>query len=64
MMHYADHVYINLNEHDRASYDGDYMDLRKLRAIQRDFPAHKYERSAPIMAKMRMTKTEEEIQTM
>ena len=63
MMHYADHVYINLNEHDRASYDGDYMDLRKLRAIQRDFPAHKYERSAPIMAKMRMTKTEEEIQT-
>jgi Xaa-Pro aminopeptidase len=64
MMHYADHVYINLNEHDRASYDGDYMDLRKLRAIQRDFPAHKYERSAPIMAKMRMIKTEEEIQTM
>jgi len=64
MMHYADHVYTNLNEHDRASYDGDYMDLRKLRAIQRDFPAHKYERSAPIMAKMRMTKTEEEIQTM
>ena len=64
MMHYADHVYINLNEHDRASYDGDYMDLRKLRAIQRDFPAHKYERSAPIMAKMRMTKTEEEIQTL
>lgn len=64
MMHYADHIYINLNEHDRASYDGDYMDLRKLRAIQRDFPAHKYERSAPIMAKMRMTKTEEEIQTM
>lgn len=64
MMHYAEHVYINLNEHDRASFDGDYMDLRKLRTIQRDFPAHKYERSAPILAKMRMTKTEEEIQTM
>lgn len=64
MMHYAEHLYINLNEHDRASFDGDYMDLRKLRTIQRDFPAHKYERSAPILAKMRMIKTEEEIKTM
>lgn len=64
MMHYAEHVYINLNEHDRASFDGDYMDLRRFRALKRDFPAHKYERSAPILAAMRMSKTSEELDTM
>lgn len=64
MMHYAEHVYINLNEHDRSSFDGDYMDLRKFRALKRDFPAHKYERSAPILSALRMSKTEKEIQTM
>lgn len=64
MMHYAEHIYVNLNEHDRASYDGDYMDLRKLRGIQRDFPAHKYERSAPILGRLRMAKTKEEIDVM
>jgi Xaa-Pro aminopeptidase len=64
MMHHAEHVYVNLNEHDRASYDGDYMDLRKLRSLKRNFPAHKYERSAPIVGSLRMAKTNEEIEVM
>lgn len=64
MMNYAEYAYINLNEHDRASYDGDYMDLRKFRALKRDFPAHKYERSAPILSAMRTAKTKEELGVM
>jgi Xaa-Pro aminopeptidase len=64
MMHYAQNVYVNLNEHDRASYDGDYMDLRRLRSLQHDFPAHNYMRSAPILSLMRMSKTSEEVNTM
>ena len=64
MMHYADTVYINLNEHDRASYDGDYMDLRRFRSLKHDFPAHNYERSAPILSSMRTAKTSEEISAM
>lgn len=64
MMHYADNVYINLNEHDRASFDGDYMDLRRFRSLKHDFPAHNYERSAPLLASLRMAKTQEEINVM
>ena len=64
MMHYADTVYINLNEHDRASYDGDYMDLRRFRSLKHDFPAHNYERSAPILSALRTAKTSEEISAM
>jgi Xaa-Pro aminopeptidase len=64
MMNYAENVYINLNEHDRAHYDGDYMDLRCFRNLKHDFPAHNYERSAPVLNKLRMTKSIEEIQIM
>jgi len=64
MMHYAEHVYVNLNEHDRASYDGDYMDLRRFRSLKHDFPAHKYERSAPILSSLRLSKTAEELDVM
>lgn len=64
MMHYAEYVYVNLNEHDRATFDGDYMDLRRFRSLKHDFPAHKYERSAPILSQLRMSKTDEEIKVM
>jgi Xaa-Pro aminopeptidase len=64
MMNYAENVYINLNEHDRAHYDGDYMDLRCFRDLKHDFPAHNYERSAPILYNIRMSKSVEEIATM
>jgi len=64
MMHYADNVYVNLNEHDRAHFDGDYMDLRSFRNLKRDFPAHNYERSAPILSTLRMSKSEAELAVM
>lgn len=64
MMHYADNVYINLNEHDRAQFDGDYMDLRKFRELKKDYPIHHYERVASLVHEMRMSKTSEELDVM
>lgn len=61
MMHYAAHVYINLNEHDRAHYDGDYKDLRFLNEAKSKFPLHQFERSAPIMGALRTAKKQQEI---
>ena len=64
MMHYAEHIYINLNEHDRASFDGDYKDLRFLKKCQSEFPIHQYERTAPIISLQRMVKSTSELQVM
>jgi Xaa-Pro aminopeptidase len=61
MMHYAAHVYVNLNEHDRAHFDGDYKDLRFLNEIKTQFPLHQFERSAPIMGMLRTAKKQQEI---
>lgn len=64
MMHYAENVYIDLNEHDRAHYDGDYMSLRSFHKMKRDYPAHNYRRSASLLASLRMSKSQDEIDTM
>ena len=64
MMHYAKNIYINLNEHDRAHYDGDYKDLRFVNKCKVAFPLHHYERSAPILAALRTSKSDIEIQLM
>ena len=64
MMHYAKNIYINLNEHDRAHYDGDYKDLRFVNKCKAAFPLHHYERSAPILAALRTSKSDIEIQLM
>lgn len=61
MMHYAENVYVNLNEHDRSHFDGDYMALRKFRDLKHEFPAHNYRRAAPLLGNMRMSKKEAEI---
>lgn len=64
IMNYAQRVYVNLNEHDRAQYDGDYMGLRQTKKLMRQFPGHTYDRSAPILSKLRTAKDVEEISTM
>lgn len=61
MMHYASNLYVNLNEHDRAHYDGDYKDLRFLNEVKSKFPLHQFERSAPIMGALRASKKQQEI---
>lgn len=64
IMNYADNVYVNLNEHDRAHFDGDYMALRNFRELKRNFPAHNYLRIASILGDMRMSKKVAEIDVM
>ncbi len=64
MMHYAENVYINLNEHDRAHFDGDYMDIRAFKNLKQEYPAHNYERSAPILSALRISKSPDEIKVM
>lgn len=64
MMHYAENVYINLNEHDRTHFDGDYKDFRFAKACKEKFPLHKYERTAPIMSALRTSKSDIEVQLM
>lgn len=64
MMHYAKTLYVNLNEHDRAHFDGDYKDFRFAEKCKSMFPAHHFERSAPIMASLRTVKSDIEISLM
>lgn len=64
LMHYTDQVYVNLNENDRAANHVPYRDLRFAKKIREDFPAHKIERSGPIMAELRSIKEQSEIELM
>lgn len=61
LLHYAETIYLNTNEHDRAlSMDGTY-ELTFAKDIQSKFPLHKYERSAPILHQLRAVKSNYEI---
>ncbi len=64
MMHQAQHVYINLNEHDRSHFEGDYKDFRLFTELKSKFPLHQYHRSAPIVSQLRTAKKDYEIDLM
>lgn len=57
LMNHAEHIYLNTNENDRASITIPSRDARFIEETKVRFPLHKYERSAPIMAKLRTTKS-------
>ena len=61
VMNLAENCYLNLNEHDRFSSPLEYADLRYARQVVDKFPIHKYERSAPIMHRLRSMKSDIEI---
>jgi Xaa-Pro aminopeptidase len=61
LMHAADHVYLNTNEHDRASWKVDTYEHQIAQKIIEAFPLHRYERLAPIMAELRTQKSTLEI---
>lgn len=61
LMHYAQNVYLNLNEHDRFATQVPYKDLRFANEIKNKYPLHQYHRAAPIMAKLRVIKSQEEV---
>lgn len=57
----AEYVYLNTNEHLRASISVETRDARFIKKCQAHYPLHKYERLAPLMHKLRMIKDPEEI---
>ncbi len=60
----AKHVYLNSNEHLRATIEVETRDARFAKWCKEKFPLHKYERSAPIMHALRMVKSKEEVELM
>lgn len=62
LMHYAAHVYLNTNEHDRSISMGEATEVKFARKVLNDFPLHKYERSAPILHSLRVTKSKYEVE--
>jgi Xaa-Pro aminopeptidase len=61
LMHYAENVYLNTNEHDRSISMGEATDVKFARKVLHDFPLHKYERSAPILHGLRVAKSKYEV---
>ena len=64
LMNHAQHCYLNLNENDRFSSEVPYKDLRFANELKKHYPLHHYERSAPIMAELRVVKSDIEIEVM
>ena len=54
-------VYLNTNDHYRASVAVESRDTRFIKWCQEKFPLHKYERLAPLMHKLRCVKSPHEI---
>jgi Xaa-Pro aminopeptidase len=61
MMCEAEHVYLNTNEHIRAVVEVETRDTRFIKECKEKYPLHKYERSAPIMHKLRAIKSKYEV---
>lgn len=61
LMAETEYVYLNTNEHIRASGKVETRDGRFLKWCKEHYPLHKYERSAPILHQLRAIKAPEEI---
>jgi Xaa-Pro aminopeptidase len=57
----ADHIYLNTNEHLRASTAVETRDFRFLKWCMELFPLHNYERLAPAMHHLRAVKSQAEV---
>ena len=64
LMAEASSVYINTNEHLRASTEVETREDRFIKKLKIDYPAHNYLKSAPIMHKIRSIKDSIEIELM
>ncbi|MFH0867471.1 MAG: aminopeptidase P family protein, partial [Bacteroidota bacterium] len=62
VMSLCENVYLNANENPRYSNPVPYRDIRFNHDLNAKFPLHKYERSAPIVSKLRMVKSNIEIE--
>lgn len=57
----AESIYLNANEHLRAETAVETRDARFTKKTQAAYPLHKYERLAPLMHRLRITKDVEEV---
>ncbi|MBK8873629.1 MAG: aminopeptidase P family protein [Bacteroidetes bacterium] len=64
ILNHSTGIYININENDRFASEVPYRELRFASTIQKKYPAHRIERSGPIMAKLRSIKSDTEIKLM
>lgn len=64
LMHYTGTVYLNSNEHDRSISMGEATEIKFARKVMHDFPLHHYERSAPIIAALRVVKSKWEVEAL
>ncbi len=64
LMSEATAVYLNTNEHLRANTEVETREDRFIKWIKREYPAHTYLRSAPVLHKIRSVKKPAEIQLM
>ncbi|HEU4495755.1 MAG TPA: aminopeptidase P family protein [Flavobacterium sp.] len=61
IMAYADTIYINTNEHYRAVVETETREARFVKWWKEHYPAHKVEKSNPILQRLRSVKESEEI---
>ena len=61
VMAYAETMYINTNEHYRASIETETREARFVKWWKENYPAHKVEKSNPILQRIRSIKESEEI---
>jgi Xaa-Pro aminopeptidase len=64
LMAQASYVYLNTNEHLRASSPVETREARFVKQVKAQWPAHSFERSAPLMHQVRAVKNEFEVQVM
>jgi len=64
LMAEAQNVYVNTNEHARANTEAQTREDRFVKKLKKKYPAHTYERSAPIMHEIRSIKHPIEIKLM
>jgi len=61
VMSYFDHVYLNSNEYIKFFPDVETREIRMGKALQAQYPLHKYHRAAPLLTRQRLIKSPQEI---
>jgi len=61
IMAYAERMYINTNEHYRAVIETETREARFVKWWKENYPAHKVEKSSPILHRLRSVKEQEEL---
>ena len=62
MFNWCQHIYLNTYEYPKFFSDLQSRDQRFARKLRKDFPAHQFQRSAPIITGLRMIKNDKEIE--